>query len=762
MFLMKNLNSKLLFSTSFFLYFLFYSSQNIYFPKSFYLDSISLVKNMPRLAEKVVKSYSEQDKIKYLENLFRIQILSSHYESGIKSLNEYRKLSYKSDTTFGKSVGFQFSSFASAMLKVENENINFTKAYKDVLLNELLKLNSKGFSFASSYFNANVKAVKDNFYKIIEGLDKNTDSISVEKAFSLCKIYNSYLVYSKIIPIGKPICDSINLNRYTVQDSVLIRTSNGGLISAIIVKRKDLRKKAPAILMFNIYSSPKNKSEAEDAAYNGYIGIVANPRGKHLSPNEVSPFVYDAIDVNDVIDWISKHEWCDGRVGMYGGSYSGFTQWAAAKKLHPALKTIVPQASVCPGVDYPMINGVFISNSLSWIHYVTNNKRLDIADFRNNNHWDSVYKSWYTSGKSFKNLDSFDGRPNKIFQEWNKHPSFDSYWQKSIPFKDEYKKINIPILSITGYYDGDLGGAIYYKNQHDKYLPKNNHYFLIGPFDHIGVQDSPASEITNYTIDSIANLSISKVVFDWFDYIFNNASKPSILKNKINYQVMGTNSWKHKSSFKEMNNDTITLFLNSKNDAKFHSLSESKSNSNDFIFQSIDLLNRKDSSDEMSQDWNVIDTIFSDLNGVSFISSKMNSTFEFNGQMEVMLKLKANKADFDLKYDLYEVLPDSKYFWLTSYTGRASYIKDRTTRNLLNKNKIQNLKVTESLFTSKKISKDSRLLLVVSVIKSPLSQVNYGTGKPVSDENIKDSGEPLQIKWYDDSFIKIPVWRDEK
>lgn len=44
--------------------------------------------------------------------------------------------------------------------------------------------------------------------------------------------------------------------------------------------------------------------------------------------------------------------WCNGKVAMIGGSYLGFSQWAT-KKLHPALKTIVPQVAVAPGVDFP-------------------------------------------------------------------------------------------------------------------------------------------------------------------------------------------------------------------------------------------------------------------------------------------------------------------------------------------------------------------------------------------------------------------------
>ena len=61
--------------------------------------------------------------------------------------------------------------------------------------------------------------------------------------------------------------------------------------------------------------------------------------------------------------------------------------------------------------------------------------------------------------------------------------------------------------------------------------------------------------------------------------------------------------------------------------------------------------------------------------------------------------------------------------------------------------------------TSKKLSKGSRLIIVVGVQKSQNWQINYGTGKDVSDETISDASEPLEIKWFGDSFIKVPVWK---
>jgi biotin-(acetyl-CoA carboxylase) ligase len=61
----------------------------------------------------------------------------------------------------------------------------------------------------------------------------------------------------------------------------------------------------------------------------------------------------------------------------------------------------------------------------------------------------------------------------------------------------------------------------------------------------------------------------------------------------------------------------------------------------------------------------------------------------------------------------------------------------------------------------RQLSKGSRLLVVLDINKNSRAQVNFGTGKDVSDETLEDGKVPLQIKWYNDSVIKIPVWKDK-
>jgi hypothetical protein len=111
----------------------------------------------------------------------------------------------------------------------------------------------------------------------------------------------------------------------------------------------------------------------------------------------------------------------------------------------------------------------------------------------------------------------------------------------------------------------------------------------------------------------------------------------------------------------------------------------------------------------------------------------------------------------DYSVVLYEVTPKGEYFELTYFLGRASYAHDMTKRILLQPDKITAIPFDQTKIVSRRLSKGSRLLIVLNVNKSRFAQINYGTGKDVSDESIADAKEPLKVKWFNSSYVEIPV-----
>lgn len=274
---------------------------------------------------------------------------------------------------------------------------------------------------------------------------------------------------------------------------------------------------------------------------------------------------------------------------------------------------------------------------------------------------------------------------------------------------------------------------------------------MIGPYDHWGGQSKPQKNLMGYEIDSVANINMRELAFQWLDYILNDQAKPELLKDKVNYQVMGTNTWKHSPLLQAINNDTLTFYLD-------HELLLSKRpKKKAFKKQTVDFKDR-----ENQNNYYTPEIIFDSLeasNGLIFKTEVIGTEFTINGSFTGNLFTTINKKDIDVSMALYEQMPDGKYFFLTRYVGRASYAKDNTKRMLLMPNKKENIPFDNTRFVSKKISKGSRLVILLNVNKYPFEIINYGSGKLVSDETIKDAGESLQIKWHNESFIRIPIFK---
>ena len=82
---------------------------------------------------------------------------------------------------------------------------------------------------------------------------------------------------------------------------------------------------------------------------------------------------------------------------------------------------------------------------------------------------------------------------------------------------------------------------------------------MIGPYDHIrgqrGTFSRPGNSRTvlrGYETDPVANIDLGELRYQWFDFIFKRAPKPAILKDRVNYEVMGANEWRHAPSLAAM------------------------------------------------------------------------------------------------------------------------------------------------------------------------------------------------------------------
>lgn len=729
-------------------------AQKFYFPKTAVTDSVILEKQIPGLAQQVIPhlqsaKYKPENNVDFTDNLFRLQMVAQDYQNSLASLAENRKLFADNNMGDYRYIGFEL--YALAKMEQKGNNTSFSNALQKVFIPKYESLPENLIPRLELTLNGDVKASRKLLKNLLDK-QKGKDSMDYRTALALCKSYLNYKTYSSIKPQVMQLLASKDNEKFITETKDL--KVNGNTLTITIVRKKENTSPLPVILTNNIYAGPIDGFFGKRAATYNYVGAVVNTRGKRNSNDVNNPFEHESEDIYEVIDWVSKQPWCNGKVGMIGGSYLGFSQWAAVKKVHPALKTIVPQVAVGIGIDYPAQNNVFMSYMLQWIQYVTNNKFTDEADFTNGVKWDSIFSEWYKSGKSFRSLDKISGKPSKIFQRWLDHPGYDEYWQKMVPYKEDFSKINIPILTTTGYYDDDQIGALYYFKQHHQYNKNADHYLVIGPYNHGGAQSFGFTYVNGHPIDPAARISIDDLAFSWFDYILKGGKKPEILKDRINFQVMNTNTWKHVGDLDKMHNSSLKFYLQ---DKKNTSSVFNKPQNQSFTKQTIDLKNRdqKDIYYKVSKKDSIKMT-----NSVAFESEILDKDMMMSGNLSGVFNVSINKKDFDTETYLYQISPDGKSYLLSTHIVRASYAKDNEKRQLLEPGKTEQIPINNSYVMSRKIEKGSKLLLLVGVNKNPNWQINYGSGKDVSEETIKDSGEPLEIKWYNDSYVEIPVYKD--
>jgi len=737
------------------------TAQKFYFPKPAFSDSIELARAIPHLANDVIKHYKESDDADSLGNLFRLQILAGRYSEADVTLDSIRFAAKVTDPQFWSLTAVQHKLYVRAKLKQAATSEPFNSAFEQ-LFNELFTRldDKKALHIYTAFLTRNgIDELQSGLENTLLNL-KNKDSLDIDDALGLCRSYYVFLIYKNIEPIAKKLLKQDGNRRYMIEDSVLIKTKEGATLSAVVVRKRDVSIAQPAALFFTIYSNlDQNLYEAMQSAAHGYVGVVADARGKRLSPDPIEPYEHEANDVNAVIDWIVKQPWTNGKVGMYGGSYCGFVQWAATKYLRPALKTIVPYVAAIPGFGLPMENNIFLNANYGWAFFVTNNKYLDNKTYNNPQRWNQLQNNWYASGVAYKKIDSVDGTLNMWLQRWLQHPSYDKYWQNMIPFKEEYGKINIPVLTITGFYDDGQISALHYLREHYKYNKKANHYLIIGPYDHFGAQRGGVPVLRDYTVDPVALIDTREITYQWLDHIIKNRPIPSILKDKINYEVMGKNEWRHASSLARMHNKVLTFYLTNIRAGNYYQLSLKKPAKAAFLEQAVNLADRNTSNNNDYYPYPIIEQRTDTANGLFFISEPISEPVSIDGMFEGELKFSINKKDMDIGVTLFEIMPDGRYFHLSYYLGRASYARDMSKRELLTPGKIESISFDRTRMVCRQLSKGSRLLVVLNINKNADAQVDYGTGKDVSDEDIEDSKIPLQIKWYNDSIIKIPVWK---
>ncbi len=727
-------------------------------------DSAALSRSVPRLAAEVLAQYRDSNRARFLDNVFRLQMLTGRYADALVSLAELRGV--LGDTTPKQKaarVQYEILSRARAM---ERNGRPFPDAFAEGFRDAFATLDDPSAGWAARAILVTARtAANDLWWATPDQTDK--DTVSLQDALTFLRVHQAVEAYRAFAGLPPALVAEDEARRYVIHTNVQVPNTGGATICAHVVRPRRSPGRLPALLQFTIYADSANAvRDALLTAAHGYVGVIGFTRGKVCSPDRIVPYVHDGADAAGLIDWIAAQSWSDGRVGMYGGSYSGFTAWAAAKHMPPALRAIMVGAPVGPGIDVPMEGNVFWNFVYSWPFYAAYTRYLDNETYFDNARWSSLYREWYTTGRPYRALPEIDGTPNPVFAEWIAHPNLDQYWREMIPQGNEYASIQIPVLQTAGYFYGGPGAAAYYFLQHAEHNPGAEHYLLIGPYDHFQAQrgvvttlGDTATYFAGYETDSVAHIDIlADVRYQWFDYVLRGGPKPSLLADRVNYQVMGANRWEHAPSIAAMANSRLRLYLSPNRSGGRYTLTRAPSAEGTAITHTVNLADRSDV--DRRPVGGLMSTVIDTSNAITLVSEPLDEPVEVNGLLSGHLELVGNKRDFDFSITPYELTADGQYFELAPFTSRASYVGSLQERRLLTPGKIEQLDFVSTVrMISRRFGAGSRLVIVLSIVKHRGQQINYGTGGDVSDESITDAGEPLSIRWLENSYIELPVRR---
>ena len=310
----------------------------------------------------------------------------------------------------------------------------------------------------------------------------------------------------------------------------------------------------PAILIRTPYSKVNDRilEWADFFADHGYALVAQDVRGRGDSDGDWDPWSSEFGDGHDAIEWVAAQPWCTGKVGMLGGSYEAWVQWAAASR-HPAhLTAMVTSGS--PGRwfrDWPYRFGAFYAaDYLEWLNR-TAGRVVQPVPFPS---W-----AWLVNRTDLRSLDADTGRPLASWQAALDHSTYDDYWH-SLDISG-YEQMDIPVLHLTGWFDACAAGEYHHFHEVRKASPAGHRQALvIGPWDHHAAVVTGLAVAGDLAISAQGSVDIRLLWERWFARWLKDepAGDDDV---PVRYYSLGANVWRESGTWPPAGSSEHVLYL---------------------------------------------------------------------------------------------------------------------------------------------------------------------------------------------------------
>src|SRR5580704_3949445 len=299
-------------------------------------------------------------------------------------------------------------------------------------------------------------------------------------------------------------------------------------------------------------------------ARNGYNVVIQDVRGRGDSEGDFYPFRNEGADGADTIAWLRTRPESNGRVGMYGFSYQGMTQFLAAAEQPEGLMCIAPGMTA-----FDLYHGWFyhqgalrLASTLGWglqlLKADARRKQLREASDRLEQAWAQLAsQSSVLPIRAHPALHG-EGLPSYVL-DWLDHDAPGEYWA-ALDVSRRLEKICVPGLHISGWYDmfvrGSVDGFLALRKSAGSEFAREHQYLLAGPWIHIPWGD----RIGTADFGPEALIDTDTILLRWFDHWLKDSGTFEGEPHVCHF-VLGENRWREAEMFHR--EAEYTLFLHS-------------------------------------------------------------------------------------------------------------------------------------------------------------------------------------------------------
>jgi len=328
-----------------------------------------------------------------------------------------------------------------------------------------------------------------------------------------------------------------------------------GVRLATDVYLPDCEGSVPTVLIRTPYGKNDGASIYYKYVCRGYAVVVQDVRGREDSEGEWLPNYYETEDGDDTLNWIAAQEWSDGGVGMIGGSYLGYVQWAAMVSENPHLKAML--SSVTSGSafgDLPRSGGCYNSGMMAW-SFMVSGQRSDVSLMERDD-WAEVLDIRPIEQMAKQTL----GYDIPFVNKYLEHMNLDDFWKK-IDWKSRMGKYRVPALIMSGWFDDCGMGTTEALDICEDYEDKK---VILGPWIHSGNShyDVHGLELGMNAL----RYDMDVICFDWLEHYLKGVDNGVEKTPKVEYYTMGTNEWKTAANWPVPQTKELVLYLDGAED----------------------------------------------------------------------------------------------------------------------------------------------------------------------------------------------------